>query len=361
MKTTGAKAELSQEVLAQAADWLVDFRVGDADATTREEFNAWLRRSPQNVQAYLEIAGTYAELPAINPSGVVDAEALIAYARADGNVVALPIAPAGAGPSMPAAATQRTRHRGGLAIAASLLLAIVGAITWTQLRGNSYSTDIGEQRSITLADGSTIDLNARTRIRVKLTEQERRVELLEGQALFKVAKDKARPFIVRSDDTQVRAVGTQFDVYRRSSGTTVTVLEGRVEVVHLEQSAGEASAGNAGSTEHRVESPTLLLDAGEQATIEPERVPAPVQADVAAAVAWKDRLIIFNGSPLTQVVEEFNRYSRRRLVIRDASLETMHISGVYSSSDPASLVRFLRAQENIEVIETDTEIRISAR
>jgi transmembrane sensor len=86
-----------------------------------------------------------------------------------------------------------------------------------------------------------------------------------------------------------------------------------------------------------------------------------VHADVAAAVAWTDRLIVFEGTPLTQVVEEFNRYTRRQLVIRDASLETFHISGVYSSSDPASLVRFLRAQDGIDVVETDTEIRISAK
>ncbi|MBL8270568.1 FecR family protein [Steroidobacter sp.] len=360
MKTTGGKSELSQEALAQAADWLVEFRVDDVDATAREEFNAWLRRSPQNVQAYLEIARTYAELPAINPSGVVDAEALIAYARSDANVVSLPSTPA-VGPAMLAAPTQRVRRRGGLAIAASLLLAVVGALTWSQFRGDSYSTDFGEQRSITLTDGSTIDLNARTRIRVSMKDDERLVELLDGQALFKVAKDKARPFIVRSDDTQVRAVGTQFDVYRRKSGTTVTVLEGRVAVMHLGESFDEVSSGSARPIEPPAKNSTLLLGAGEQATITPESVPTPVQADVAAAVAWTDRLIIFDGSPLTQVVEEFNRYSRRQLVIRDASLATFHISGVYSSSDPASLLRFLRAQDGIDVVETETEIRISAK
>jgi transmembrane sensor len=341
---------MSQEALAQAADWFVDFRVDDVNATTREQFHSWLRRSPQNVQAYLEIARTYVELPAINPSGQLDVEELIAYARSTANVVPLPHAPTAAAQS--AAPSRRARYKLPLALAASLLFAVAGTITWSQLRGDNYSTEIGEQRSITLTDGSTIDLNARTRIRVRMTGEERLVELLEGQALFKVAKDKARPFIVRSDDTQVRAVGTQFDVYRRRSGTTVTVLEGRVEVVPVRSVAAASATAN---------EPVLFLGASEQTTVTPEHVPARVQADVAAAVAWTDRLIIFEGTPLTQVVEEFNRYTRRQLVIRDASLETFHISGVYSSSDPASLVRFLRAQDGIDVVETDTEIRISAK
>jgi transmembrane sensor len=349
---------MSQEALAQAADWFVDFRVDVVDAVTREEFHVWLRRSPQNVQAYLEIARTYVELPAINPSGKLDVEELIAYARSAANVVPLPRAPTAAGPS--ATLPPRAHHKLRLTLAASLLFAVAGTIGWLQLRGDNYSTAIGEQRSITLTDGSTIDLNARTRIRVRMTGDQRLVQLLEGQALFKVAKDKARPFIVRSDDTQVRAVGTQFDVYRRKSGTTVTVLEGRVEVV---PSSGNPSPMDDRADGHRAAAneQVLFLGAGEQATIAPERVPAPVQADVAAAVAWKDRLIVFEGTPLTQVVEEFNRYTRRQLVIRDASLETFHISGVYSSSDPASLVRFLRAQDGIDVVETDTEIRISAK
>src|SRR5205823_2531257 len=86
------------------------------------------------------------------------------------------------------------------------------------------------ERSIALPDGSLIELNARSSVRVRFTSNERAVELFEGQALFRVAKDPARPFIVSSDGKRVRAVGTQFDVYRKKASTTVTVLEGRVTV-----------------------------------------------------------------------------------------------------------------------------------
>lgn len=399
MKTEHPRSKVNQEAVEQASSWFVEFRVGDADAAARDNFNLWLRRSPENVQAYLEIARTYAELPAINLEGKVDVEALIAYARSEGNVIPLPArAPAVVRPSASLASAPRTGRGLRAALAASVLLAVAGTIVWLQVQRGTYSTDIGERRSITLADGSTIDLNARTRIRVRMTEHERGVELLEGQALFQVAKDKARPFIVRSDGTQVRAVGTQFDVYRRKNGTTVTVLEGRVAVVpagsRSDLRAKEASArrdeapaesapaqqpatsaSRAGGTnlpENRDASAlnaalpgsvaqALFLVAGEQVTITSEYVAAPTRANVAAATAWTQRRLVFEASPLTQVAEEFNRYTTRPLIVEDAQLEDFHISGVYSSTDPASLVRFLRAQPGIDVTETDTEIRISRK
>src|SRR5690606_26847429 len=88
----------------------------------------------------------------------------------------------------------------------------------------------GEQRTVTLADGSVIELNARSRIKVRYADRERAIDLLQGQALFRVAKDPTKPFIVASGGTYVRAVGTQFDVYKKSVGTVVTVVEGRVAV-----------------------------------------------------------------------------------------------------------------------------------
>ena len=121
-----------------------------------------------------------------------------------------------------------------------LVLVIAGAIWWQAEHFPIYATEIGERRSITLADGSTVDLNARSRVRIEFSKKERRVDLLDGQALFQVTKDKNRPFIVSSGDATVRAVGTQFDVYRRTNSTTVTVLEGRVAVystAHVESTA----------------------------------------------------------------------------------------------------------------------------
>ena len=104
---------------------------------------------------------------------------------------------------------------------------------------------MGEQRSIQFEDGSTVDLNSRSKIRVKYSKQERDVELIEGQALFHVAHDTSRPFIVAVGATRVRAVGTQFDVYKKSNGTVVTVVEGRVAVYSAPQGLlSETSEGS---------------------------------------------------------------------------------------------------------------------
>src|SRR5258705_86287 len=104
-------------------------------------------------------------------------------------------------------------------------------MSWVQFSGQpTYTTDVGEQRSLRLVDGSTVILNSRSRLHVAFTETARPLEVRQGQALFHVAKNSARPFIVRSDGTVVRAVGTQFDVNRNRSGTIVTVVEGRVAV-----------------------------------------------------------------------------------------------------------------------------------
>src|SRR5690606_1132157 len=157
-----------------------------------------------------------------------DIEEWVARARASTTENVIALTPA----AQPAPSEKkRGRRTSLLALAASILLMLTAAATtWLYLQRGVYSTAIGEHRSLALADGSTVDLNSRTRIRVRYDERERRIELVEGQALFGVAKDAARPFVVESNGTRIRAVGTQFDVYKRRSGTRVTVIEGTVAV-----------------------------------------------------------------------------------------------------------------------------------
>ena len=92
-----------------------------------------------------------------------------------------------------------------------------------------------------------------------------------------------------------------------------------------------------------------------------QAVSQPAPANVAAVTAWTQRKIIFQGAPLSEVVDEFNRYNTRRLVIGDQEVKSIKISGVFSSSDPDSLLRFLRELPNIKIHETDHEILISRK
>jgi transmembrane sensor len=387
--------KLNRQILDEASAWFVDFRVGDVDASARGRFDQWLRQSPEHIRAYMEIARAYVALPALNPERRIDVPELIACARSEENVVPFNYMARPDQPPSPASEPNRALRASGdgataisqfrrarlsrSSLAASIATAcvIAGLLSWVAVHSYpTYATDIGERRSITLADGSTIDLNARSKVRVKFSKTDRDVELIDGQALFEVAKDKARPFIVRSGPVVVRAVGTQFDVYRNRSGTTVTVIEGRVAVVSPlgHEAGGSAGRGipppDAGNTDtttpdesagRRQESPVIFVSAGEQVTVVGKKVAEPKRADIAATTAWMQHRLILDGSRLSDVVEEFNRYNTRQLVIGDRTLDDFHISGVYSSTDPASLIRFLREQPGIEVFETDEGVRIARK
>jgi transmembrane sensor len=153
---------------------------------------------------------------------------------------------------------------------------------------------------------------------------------------------------VTSGAARVRAVGTQFDVYRKGSGVTVTVLEGRVAIDDI-PAAGAAAALSA---------EPLLLSAGEQVLVTPKEVRKAVHPNVATATAWTDRQLVFESASLLEVAAEFNRYNARQLVVRDAALYDFHISGVFSSADPGSLIRFLRERPGVRVTESPAEIRV---
>jgi transmembrane sensor len=346
-----------RQIVTEACGWFIEFRTGEVTAETRDRFDEWLRHSPEHIQAYLEVAAAWAELPTSDSQNRIDLSRLLARAQAsrDEDVLVSFAVTAGRRGQLSdsavknAAGSRALSVRQAVAAGIAIFMLIAGLAGWLTLRrGETYTTDIGEQRTIRLPDDSVIDLNARSSIRVRYSKAARLIDLVQGQALFHVAKDPKRPFIVRSDATAVRAVGTEFDVYRKGSGLVVTVVEGRVAVVS------------------RVATPDITSDmtnatplsAGEQLTVAPRVAPKPHHADVSVATAWVQRHLIFEETPLSEVAEEFNRYSVRRLIIDDPDLARQPLSGVYSSTDPTSLIGFLRTQPGIQVIESEREIRV---
>ena len=349
MKMRISNGRTHPAIIAEASAWFIEFRAGDVDGDARVRFIEWLRRSPEHIHAYLEISGVWADLPSSDPKGKIDVAALIARARGEPDVIAL--SPEGRRPAaVPAAVKPHAlwrSKRAAAALAAVVVLAVTGVLLLDRGKfGGSYSTGIGEQRTVQLMDGSTVELNARSKIQVHFTEQQRDITLLDGQALFRVAKDQQRPFVVRAGDAQVRAVGTAFDVYKKQTATVVTVVEGRVETYDEAGSPGTAA---------------IVLSAGEQLTVLPHAVGKPTRTDPSIATAWVQKRLIFEETPLSDVAEEFNRYNRRPLTIDDRELEKLRISGVYSSTDPASLINFLRSQNSIQVVETEKQVRVLRR
>jgi transmembrane sensor len=340
-------AKLNEQIYSQACEWFVEFRDRELDDAARREFDRWLRISPEHVSAYLEVAAIWSEAPTLDPSQRWTREKLIAEAGAEpANVIPFAAAAANA-PAKPRAAMQTRRTRMAVGIAA-LLAGFAAIALFESSATTSYDTVVGEQRSVTLPDGSTVDLNSRSRIEIRYSDRSRHVELLEGQALFSVITDPARPFVVSSGNTRVRAVGTQFDVYKKRGGTVVTVVEGRVAIVPKE-SAPRRQAGTA----------EIVLDAGGQLVITDAAIQKPARANVTGAIAWRQRQLVFDSASLAEVAEEFNRYNTRQLVIEDSDLQAFYISGVFSSTDPASLIRFLRERPEVQVTETSSEIRVT--
>jgi transmembrane sensor len=430
-----ARSKMNTQIYEEACTWFVDSRAGDLDDAGRREFDRWLRKSPEHLSAYLEIAAIWNEGPSLDPQSKWTTHMLIELAResTDDNVIALlpgaalPTAnPVSAedsnsvsAPEQGFAREERTRAHASstgtrewfrrwrrVAIAASVLAIFGGMLTMLELSAPVFATALGEQRSIQFEDGSTVELNSRSKIRVKYSKRERDVELVEGQALFHVAHDASRPFIVAVGATRVRAVGTQFDVYKKSSGTVVTVVEGRVAVYSappglLPRPSGEAptlpvpaqaptSSPDSSPRKHSISPPSaasysssssvsdpeghaqqpdsltlgltsgssFLLAAGEQVTVTTDSAQRTANPNIAGATAWRERQIVFESATLSDVAEEFNRYNQRKLVIEDPTLYGFHISGVFSTTDPDSLIKFLRERPGVKVTETSGEIRV---
>ena len=346
----------NQQIYEEASEWFVRMRDGEDDPSVQGALMDWLRRSPEHVSAYLDIAVIWMEAKNVQADSHLDLATRIAAAQADRGVTDL-------APGIQQMSRRYLNARSLIAVAASVLIVCVGAAAaWWQYSRQVYSTQLGEQRSIVLADGSTVELNSQSRVRVRFDNRQRRIELMQGQALFHVTKDPARPFLVRADGTTVRAVGTVFDVYRKRGSAVITVVEGVVVVEHNEAESAPTSAIVAEQPHEQGERPFLSvrLVAGRQAIVKPEAGVEASPANVAAAIAWTQRELVFEFTPLVEAAEEFNRYNARKLVIETGPLRAFKISAIFRSTDPRSLVRFVQAMPGVQVRESDDEIVISA-
>lgn len=234
------------------------------------------------------------------------------------------------------------------AIAACLAL-MVGVIAWQrtatgETTATRYETAVGERRTLTLPDGSTLQLNTYSSAEVRYTADGRRVELVRGEAYFKVTKDAQRPFVVRAGGVEARALGTAFVVRRREQETELVVTEGRVKFGVAEVSAVAAEVA-----------------AGERAICDPKNVAPPVverldAAALARHVAWQGGMLICRKDmPLAEAVAEFNRYHRAQLVLRDGAA-AVPIGGGFELANLDAFVRLLESESfDLVVVERSAE------
>jgi len=365
-------AKLAPSIRDEATEWFVLFCEGECGLQQRQAFNEWLRRSPEHVRAYLRICAFWEDAEDLMRVASEGIDEIVAAAAREANVVPLVECVGGVQSDFKQQAFPvRYRWRALGLGAAALLLVCTGIFTWRAFSlPPSYTTGPGERRVVTLADGSTVELNSRSQIRVRYNSGSRDVDLMSGQALFKVTKDPARSFVVHSNDTQVRAIGTEFDVNLRRNATVVTVVEGRVAVSETGGAAGaspeaasvEGSARTVptrGASASSAASSFVLVSAGERVVARARAVERPIAYKPEDATAWTQGKLVFDSVPLAQVIEDFNRCLPRPLTMVDPELLNKHISGVFLASDPRQFLDFLHDRFGVVARDTADAVLIS--
>lgn len=311
----------SDSINLRASRWLAARDAGPFTPDESNEFNRWLDADIRHRVAYLRMEANWKR-----------AERLRELKPLEGQ------------PRPDLLAKPAPRRRWPLALAASVLVAaMAGAWAWQQQYGwQHHDTGVGCLEHIVLEDGSVIDLNTDSDLRVRLADDRREVRLLRGEARFQVAPDADRPFSVEAAGTAVRAVGTSFSV-RVHDGRQVNVLvaEGHVAV------ATDLPAGAAKGVSQ--------LQAGDEALVLPDRVSVSrVEPHlVARRMAWTSGRLEFRGESLAEAVAEFNRYNRRQIQLAEPGLASLRVGGSFTSTDPDSFVDALASAFNLHADNQD--------
>jgi transmembrane sensor len=349
----------SRQIEQVAAAWLARRDAGLWSDKDRIRLNAWLEESTAHRLAFLRLEAAWRQsdrlkaLGAGIPAGVVPARG--AWGMPSGEEYA----PARASRHAPSQATGARRTRRGrralLCAAATLALVIVGTLTvgwhrYTAIEQTSYQTATGGMRDVQLADGSQIILSSNSRVLVTYSRTERRIDLQQGEAFFKVAKNPNRPFVVHAGDRSAIAVGTRYDVRRDGTNLRVVVTQGLVRL--------ETDGGTSGRRQ-----PTTLLPAGSVALASDMGV--VVRSDsvqqAEELLNWRSGYISFHDTPLASAAAEFNRYNTRKIVIGDASIGTLRVGGNFRWSNAETFVRLLELGFPVRAVRGKDSIVLKSR
>lgn len=311
------------ERLETAAAWHARLEGDASEERQWIEFTAWLEADPRNRTTFDAVdaaANEAVELVSLNRE--------------------LALGAAHVPPPMRRMSSRTFIGMAGLA--AAVLVAIVARpdLFVSETR-ETIATVAGEQRDVTLGDGTTVHLNTNTQITVSLSGRVRNVKLENGEALFEVVSDSTRPFDVAVGDRHVRVVGTAFNILRHDGRITVSVERGKVDV------RADGARDN------------VRLGAGEQyAAREGVRAYQLTKIDPAIATAWRDGRAVFSNATLSEVASDLSRYYGRPIVVRDAEVASLRFSGILKIEDQMTTVRRLEALLPIAVAENADEVRL---
>jgi transmembrane sensor len=309
----------------------------NAPAENRSALDAWLAESLDHAVAYQAISQTWSAL-----KGAAQDPAILSLRQE----TARRLTP-----------THSASRRPLRWAAAALLILFLGASLWILVpragfefsplawlesesqtpMSRTYATKRGDRLSITLDDGSRITLNTATQLDAVFSKKARTVRLVHGEALFEVAKDAFRPFVVQTDNHRFIAVGTAFDVHIETDQVKLTMLEGTVRAEHAESGATVRTTVTAGEQ--------LIANSHAEdriRRIDPER-----------ETSWRRGQVIFDNTPLSEAVDELNRYSSTHIELADPKLADLRLSGTFATGGTSAFVEAIAAYFPIQIEHPD--------
>ncbi len=331
---------VTPEIAAEAAVWVTRLHGPHRSKQMELECQAWQQRSVAHRDAFERCTDTWESVPQVTVASAFAASS--APARDSG-----------------LRRSRAMRWASFATLALVLVAASFGYQHWANL--GVYTTAIGEQQLVVLDDGTRMTLNTGTRVRVDLQSRQRTVSIQSGEALFEVAANPARPFVVRAGGTEVVAIGTVFAVRfttqdaKTKDALAVTLLEGQVALQAIPGGHGLAPERSV----RMVAGERVRLSGGAAGT---QRL-ATAQLDrpnMAQLLAWKRSEAVFDDVSLPDAVAEMNRYSRTPITLLDAQrLAGLRVSGSYRTGETAGFAHAVAALHGLRLREYDGRLELS--
>jgi transmembrane sensor len=319
-----------------AADWVARLDANPSEEN-RQAFERWKAESETNRQAADRLSGLWSELDALAELRSIVEPGVTAR------------------PARRTPGADRRRRVWAAAAAAAAMIAVATPFIWTTFgpgRAETYVTPIGKQRTINLADGSTVQLNTNSELEVRLRRHARDLVLTRGEAFFEVAPDHSRPFTVHTREGSVRAVGTAFAVRLDPGALRVTLTRGTVRLERpgaVSQSGGDVLTAQAG--------------AHPEATITPQAVRRETVSSqqIARELSWRQGVLVFDGQTLPKVIEDVGRYTDVQIEIADPSLRALKVGGYFDAGDVSAMLEALQSGFGVHVEWLDAKhVRLSS-
>ena len=314
----------TNDIDRQAAEWAARTDGVEPSAEVQRALEDWLARDARHLGAYLKVKAVMARVERLGP------------ALRPGRLVFL---------RSSLFAQRRVILAGAIAASIAAVVFISTTDRW-DTPSTMYTTNVGESRTVALTDGSTVTMNTNTRVVVQYRDNERSVTLEKGEALFTVAKNKERPFVVDTGNLSVRAVGTRFAVRALpNSPVEVLVAEG---VVRVDRQSTLLIAALRANSRAVISGSRIAID-----TVSP--------LEMSQDLAWRDGRIFFRHQTLAAAALEFTRYNKTDIVIDDPAIARLTVTGSYVADDPIGFARAVALAFDLDAIAGSNEVRLTRR